>query len=200
MEQPYSYEMFFDGGKQMLFEGLNKLKRSSIMAAIILMAAGVILMICPEQYVPTLINVVGVLMLIGACVMVLDFIGSKKSLINYILLTIALALGIVGGVVLMMDIDTVFVIAILFGIGLLIDGVYSIVHALVFARRSGRRGWWIMVILSALLILCGLVIANNPAWHTPDELLKITGLMVVFASVVSIIRLIWIWPIKTEKE
>lgn len=180
----------------MLFEGLNKIRRQTIMTAITLMLVGVVMLICPDRYVDTLIHVFGVIMLIAACVMILNFLNSNKSLINYILLAVAFALGIIGAVILVLDYDIIFVLAILFGIGLIADGIYSLLHALVFARRSERKGWWVMVILSALLILFGLIIGNNPAWETPEELMRIIGLMFVGASIVSILRLIWIWPIK----
>lgn len=53
-----------------------------------------------------------------------------------------------------------------------------------------------MVILSVLLILFGLIIGNNPAWGTPEELMRVIGLFFVGAAVVSVLRLIWIWPIR----
>ncbi len=39
----------------MIFEGLNNLRRSAVMNAIILMAFGVLLLMLPENYLPTLI-------------------------------------------------------------------------------------------------------------------------------------------------
>lgn len=180
----------------MLFEGLSQLKRQSIMASICLMAAGIVLIICPEPYIDTLIDVLGILLLITACIMALDFISSKKSLMNFIKMTCALVLGIVGGVILILDINTVYVLAWLFGLGLIVYGIYSLFHALVFARRSGRKGWWIMVLLSALLIFLGVVIIIHPYWTMPGELLRIIGWVVVFSVIVSALRLVWIWPIK----
>ena len=35
----------------MLFQSLDKLKRQSILAAILMMALGVVMLICPESYV-----------------------------------------------------------------------------------------------------------------------------------------------------
>ncbi len=180
----------------MLFEGLSKLKRQSIMTAIILLAIGVVLIICPDRYISTLIDVLGILMLLGASIMVLDFISSEKSLMDFVRMTCALALGIAGGVVLILDTNTVYVIAWLFGIALIIYGIYSLFHALIFARRSGRKGWWVMVLLSALLIFLGVIIIIHPYWNTPGELLRIIGCVVVFSAIVSALRLIWIWPIK----
>ncbi len=182
----------------MLFQGLNKLKTRAIMASIILMAAGVIIVICPVSYIEALIDLMGIVMLIAAIVMILDFLSSQRSLINFILLTVALILGIVGGVILILDLETIYVLAWIFGIALILWAVYSAVGALVFARRSGRKAWWVLLILSALLLLFGLIVINNPFWNTPGELLKIIGLMVIFSAIVSALRLIWIWPIRSE--
>ena len=180
----------------MLFEGLGKLKRQSIMASIALLAAGIVLIICPDRYIGTLINILGIVMLISACILILDFISSEKSLMDFVRMTCALVLGIVGGVVLILDTNTIYVLAWLFGIALIVYGVYSLLHALVFARRSGRTGWWVMVLLSALLIFSGVIIIIHPYWDTPAALLGIIGWTVVFSAIVSALRLIWVWPIK----
>ena len=71
------------------FEGLSKLKRQSLMTAIVLLVIGIVLIICPETYIGTLIDVLGILILITACIMILDYISSNKSLVDYILLTCA---------------------------------------------------------------------------------------------------------------
>ena len=180
----------------MLFEGLSKLKRQSVMASIGLLAAGIILIICPDRYIGTLINVLGAFMLLAACIMILDFVSSSKSLMDFVQMTGALALGIAGGVVLILDTNTIYVLAWLFGIALIVYGIYSLFHALVFARRSGRKGWWVMVLLSALLIFSGVIIIIHPYWNTPGALLRIIGWVVVYSAIVSALRLIWIWPIK----
>ncbi len=180
----------------MLFEGLSKLKRESVMASIVLLAVGIILIICPDRYIGTLVNVLSILMLITACILVLDFIGSEKSLMDFIRMTFALALVIAGSVVLILDTHTIYVLAWLFGISLIIYGVYSLFHAQVFARRSGRKGWWVMVLLSALLIFFSAVIIINPCWPTPGALLRIIGWVVVYAAILSALRLIWVWPIR----
>ncbi len=180
----------------MLFEGLSKLKRQSIMTAIIQLAIGIVLIICPDRYISTLIDVLGILMLLIASIMILDFISSEKSLMDFVRMTCALALGIAGGIVLILDTNTIYVIAWLFGISLIVYGIYSLFHAMIFARRSGREGWWVMVLLSALLIFLGVIIIIHPYWNTPGALLRIIGCVVVFSAIVSALRLIWIWPIK----
>lgn len=166
------------------------------MTAIVLMAVGVIVLLCPSAYISTLIGVLGVLIVMISVVMILEFVVSKKALINFILLTAALILLILGMVVLIFELDMIYAIAWIFGIGLIVDGVFSVIHSLMFDRRSKRKAWWVMLIFSALLIAFGILIICNPWWNTPESLLQFIGLIIVFSSIVSALRLIWVWPIR----
>ena len=67
-----------------------------------------------------------------------------------------------------------------------------------YARRAERKGWWVLIVLSVLMILFGLIILVNPWWNEPAKLFDVIGGMLLFSSVVSIVRLIFNWPIKTE--
>lgn len=184
----------------MLFQGLSKLKRTSIMTSIVLMAVGIVVLICPEAYISSLIGLLGVLIVVASIIMILEFLSSKKALIDLIMLTIALVLLILGSIVLIFRVDMIYVIAWMFGIGLIVAGASDIIHAFMYARRSGRKAWWVLVILSGLTITFGVIIICNPWWNTPGSLMKVIGLMVVFSAIVSALRLIWIWPIRTAKE
>ena len=68
----------------MLFQELGKIKRSSIMTSIIMMAVGIVMIMCPAGYVDSLVSALGIVMLVLATVWGLDFISSKKCLIHYI--------------------------------------------------------------------------------------------------------------------
>lgn len=182
----------------MLFEELGRLKRNSIMLAVILAAVGIVMVICPETYIGFLIGALGVVMLIAAVVLVLDFISSKKALLNFVMLTLALVLAIIGTMILIAEINTLYAIAWIFGILLIISGLHSLFHTLTFARRSGRKGWGVLVPLSLLTVIAGVVIIWNPWWSIPSDLMMIIGWTVVYAAVVSALRLIWIWPIKDK--
>lgn len=180
----------------MIFQELNRLKRNSIMSAVVLMAIGIIMVICPDPYITSLINLLGVIMLVAAVVMALEFISSKKALIHFLWLTLALILVIVGTLILIFEIDTLYAISWIFGIFLILYGLYCLLHALTFARRAERKAWWLLIPLSAALIVLGIIAIWNPRWETPGELLTTTGWMIVFAAIISVLRLIWIWPVK----
>ena len=183
----------------MLFQELSKIKRSSIMTSIILVAVGIVMIMCPAQYVDSLVSVLGYGMVIFAAVMMLNFISAKKSLINYIKFAGALVMMLLGISVLVFS-NIVLIIGIVFGLVLIGDGILTIINTVLYVRRAQRKGWWFLVLLSVLMILAGLVILVNPWWNEPIKLFDVIGGMLLFSSVVSIVRLIIIWPIKDEEE
>ena len=183
----------------MLFESLDKLKRNSLLSAIMLIALGAVIIICPQKWIPSLMLVFGYTLVVTAIVMMLNFFSGKKSLMEYLKFSGALVLGIVGICVLVFRDDIVRVLAWLFGFLLVLDGARTMYHSFTYARRSQRKGWWVLTILSLLLIATGVMIFANPWWNSPDLLMKVIGCAVLFAAIVSAIRLIWTWPLRNAK-
>ena len=184
----------------MLFQTLDKLKRQSILAAVLMMALGVVMLICPENYVNTLVVTVGYGMIVFAIVEMLEFISSKKALIHYIIFTGALIIAILGVFILIYNQDLLKALGWLFGFVLLQDGLFTLLNALLFARRSNRKGWWMLVVLAVALMALGVLIFLNPWWDSPSLLMRVIGSALLFSAFVSALRLVWIWPFKNEKE
>ncbi len=180
----------------MLFQELGKLKRSSIMTSIILVAVGVLMIICPKQYVNALVATLGYGALVFAVVMILDFISGRKALMSYIYFTGALILALLGIAIVAFEADVVRIIGLIFGVVLVGDGVVGIVNAWMYARRAGRSGWWVLIVLNILMIVCGLIVLINPWWNEPTMLFDVIGGMLLFSSIVSIVRLFYLWPIR----
>ena len=63
----------------MLFQTLGRLKRQSVLAAILMMALGIFILICPETFINSLIIAVGYVMIIFSIVKILEFIAGKKG-------------------------------------------------------------------------------------------------------------------------
>ena len=181
----------------MLFQELGKLKRSSIMTSIIMMAVGILMIMCPEQYVSALVATLGYGMVIFVAVEVLQFISGKKALMNYIYLTGALIVALLGIAVLVME-NIVGVMGLIFGLVAIVDGSITVFHAHTYVRRAEGQGWQLLMVLGVLLVLFGLIVLINPWWNEPIKLFDVIGGMLMFASVVSIARLVFIWPIKAE--
>lgn len=168
------------------------------MTSILLMAVGLILVIWPPVYTITLLKIVSGFMIIAAVVMILEYMQSKKSLMDYVRLTGALILGIAGMLFMIFDMDALVVISWIFGILLIFNGLYGGFYSIVFCRRSGKKGWWILIPLSLILVFFGVMIIINPWWYREGVLLNVIGLMTIIASVISAFRLIWVWPLKGE--
>ena len=168
------------------------------MTSIVLIALGVLMIICPKEYIMTMVGTLGSVMLVFAVMGVFEYFNSNRALIHYIYLTGWLIIGVAGTAILLFQLNSLYMISILFGAYLVISGLSNISSALTYIKRAGRKGWWLLVILGLSLIACGVIILINPWWDTIERLFKIVGLMMLYSSLVSILRLIWLWPIKSE--
>lgn len=182
----------------MIFQELNKLKWNTVMSAVVCVTFGIFMIICPADYISTVIGALGAVLLILAVIGVLDFISSNKALIHYVYLGGWLIMSIVGSAILFFEYDSFYMISWLFGLFLMLIGCGNAVSALSFARRAGRKGWWVLFFLSVLQIVCGLIVLFHPWWNTPSELFRVVGVMILFSAVISSLRLIWSWPLMTE--
>ena len=181
----------------MLFQELGKMKRTWIMSSIVLMVVGIGMLICPDRYMGLMVAALGYVLLVLATVFVLDFLASKKALINYVFVTIGLFVGLLGLFVEMRRSDVLPMLSLIFGLVLLIEGLYELFNAFVYARRAGRTAWGVLALLSVLTVLFGVILLINPWWGTPAVLKAVIGVMMMFSSVVTIIRTVLTWPIKT---
>lgn len=101
----------------MLFESLDKLKRNSILSAILLIFLGAVIIVCPQAYIPALTLAFGYALVIIAIVLILNFLSGKKSLMEYLKFTGALILGLVGIAALVYRNDIMRVLACVLFIG-----------------------------------------------------------------------------------
>ena len=191
--------MKVDGGIKevsMLFDVLDKLRQQTVISTVLLMTLGLLMLIVPEQYDRTLVNILGYVIILVGSVMVWDFIAKEKKLVDCILFIAALLLILLGIYILVSGDNILKVLSALFGILLMIDGLHSSMHAWVYARRAGKKWWVILLILSIFLFITGIVILNNPWWHTAHSFVKVIGGVILFAAALGIVRLILVWPIR----
>lgn len=188
----------------MIFDTIEKLKRQSALTSILLMCLGVVLLLCPEQYVSALIMISGYIMIVYALEQGLEFLVNNTTLMSYITLILAVLVGLVGLAVLVFHEDVLNVLCWIFGVLLLVEGIHSIYYGFTFAKRSGRKGWSILVILACVLILFGLfllagvIIFAIIGLTSPVFLLRAIGIAILFCALVSLLRLIWIKPIAKD--
>ena len=166
------------------------------MTAIVMLALGVILLMLPEDFLPAFIDGAGAVIIIISIGMVFDFLSSNKALIHFIFLTGAIALGIIGIAVLIFRDDVLFVLGFFFGLLLALESIRGILHSCIYARRSERQGWWVLIPLYAIQVLLGITIMINPICKDPGDFKQVIGGVIVFASVVSGLKVLWVWPLK----
>ena len=184
----------------MLFNSLDKLKRTMVMMIIFLLFAGLTMFVIPVSYIPILGKALGFFFVIFSILRILDFISSKKALANYIGLTLGLLVGFFG--ILLFAVDGLFLTLLNWLTGTLpiLLGLVGLYHALTHARRSGRKGWWALIILNCLLLLFGTIVFINPWAYDPRAVLQVIGGTLFYSAVVYMICLLLIWPFRQQKE
>ena len=66
----------------MLFDVLDKLRQQTVISTVLLMTLGLLMLIVPEQYDRTLVNILGYVIILVGSVMVWDFIAKEKKLVD----------------------------------------------------------------------------------------------------------------------
>ena len=182
----------------MLFQAFGKIKQTTIVISIVLIAVGVIMLLCPANYVASLVTMTGYVMLVLASVMVFDFLSSGRQTSDYISFSVALIFILAGIAVLVFNEDMLAVLSIVYGVLLVLDGVHSLLYSITFARRAGAKGWPVLLALASVQMVIGLLVIINPWWSTPAALLRMIGCAVLLSALVAVCRVILIWPIKKE--
>ena len=182
----------------MLFNTLDTLKQKMAMGIIFFLFMGLTLVVIPVDYIPVLGKAFGFCLLTLSILKILEFLGSKKGLAHFIGLTLGLLAGFAG--ILFFTIDSLFLGLLNWLTGTLpiLLGAVSLYFALTFLRRSGRKGWWVFVILSCLLLAFGTILFVNPWVNDERAVLWVIGGTLFYSAVVYIICLFWIWPFQQK--
>ncbi len=179
----------------MLFEELDRIKRKAILSTVILVIAGIMLLVLPDTVLPFFNGLMGIGFLVISVDAVFTYLASKKALIHCINLTVGLLCGILGLSLLAFDNLLTSMLYWLVSVLPIGFGLYGIYHALMFARRSGRKGWWVLIILSVTLILFGGFALFNPWVETAAGTMHLIGGTMMYTALISGLRLVWLWPI-----
>ncbi len=180
----------------MLFEGLDRLKRDAALSTIILMLLGMIFLVLPDSILPSFGALIGFALLVVSVVSIFDFLASKKVLMNYINLSIGLLGGLLGICFLVLQGFFMGFLMWLISFFPILGGLYGIYHALMFARRVRKKGWWILIVLSLFLVVFGVFVFWNPWMNSVTGAMRVMGGTMLYSSIVSGLRLIWLWPIR----
>ena len=162
------------------------------------MMLGILMVLCPEPYIVSMIGALGSVLLVFAILGVLEFLDSNRLMVDYMSLTWNLVVGIVGTAIIVFEVHSLYVVSLLFGVFLILTGILNFLNAFIYGKRSGRTGWWIMIILAMILVAFGIVILIHPNVTTLKSLFSQIGIILMISAPINILHLIWIWPIKGE--
>ncbi|MBR2259530.1 MAG: DUF308 domain-containing protein [Blautia sp.] len=168
------------------------------MTIVLLMFTGLTMFLIPVSYVPMLGKLLGFTLLVFSILRIMDFFSSNKALIHYINLSIGLLCGLLG--IMLFALDSFFLAALNWLVGTLpiVIGGYGLYHALTYARRSGRKGWGMLVLFDCLLLLFGTILFVNPWADDPRKLLYVIGGTLFYSAAVYSVSLFWIWPFRLD--
>ena len=168
------------------------------MATVVLMFLGLLLLLIPEAYFSSLSSILGFCLAVLFAYTVFKFLGDDKTLMAYIKLSLGLFSGIWGVAFFIFDGLLLSILSWLVGTLPILFGAYGIYHAIAFARRSGRKGWWLLIILSLLLMVFGGFVFWNPWMDSSQAFIQIIGGTLLYSSFIGALSLIWLWPIHQE--
>ena len=177
---------------------LDKLKRSVITTSIVLLFAGLLLYLIPAEYIP-IINIASGFTLLVICVVTMFiFLGSSKILIRYLQLCGGLTMGLAD--IALWIFDDMFIRLLTLMIGMLpaVISIPSIFHAFAYLRRSGRKGWWILVLCPLALMAFAVFVLWNPWLKDENAVMNAAGTVLISTAVVNALRLIWLRPAKRD--
>ena len=177
---------------------LDKLKRSVITTSIVLLFAGLLLYLIPAEYIP-IINIASGFTLLVICVVTMFiFLGSSKILILYLQLCGGLTMGLAGIALWIFDDMFIRLLTLMIGILPAVISIPSIFHAFAYLRRSGRKGWWILVLCPLALMAFAVFVLWNPWLKDENAVMNAAGTVLISTAVVNALRLIWLRPAKRD--
>lgn len=182
----------------MLFDELDKARQRTIMTIIVFVFVGIAFLVVPERYLPFMGSACGFVLVVWAVVSIIEFAMGPKVLIRYFGLFVALAMGVLGISLFVFDSLFLRLLTGLVAVIPILGGIIGSYHALVFARRSGRKGWWIPLVLTVLLIIFGTMTLVNPWSYNTRAVLELIGGTLAYTAVVYALLLVWMWPKRGE--
>lgn len=184
----------------MFFDELDKARRRTIMTTIVFVFVGVAFLVIPEKYLPFVGSACAFVLVVSSVVAILEFAYGPKVLVNYLGLFGALAAGLLGVALFVFDNLFLTLVTGLVAAIPIIGGLLGSLHALVFARRSGKRGWWVPLVLSILLVGFGAMTLFNPWANSTRAVLMLEGGTLAYTAVVYALLLVWMWPVRGSEE
>jgi len=165
---------------------------NAIIVCIIEVVVGILLLVDPVNFTAGIIIAAGIALMVGGLLNVIRYFRSspEEAAAGQLLVQglIALAAGAFCAFDPQWFILTFPVIAILYGIAVLIGGLNKIQIAVDMLRLKNSKWWW-GAVSAVISIVCALVIINNP-FSTTAALWWFTGISLIVEAVFDMVTLI----------
>ena len=162
-----------------MFEQFRRSRRSVMSAALLFLILGAALTIRPDLFLKFACYIIGaVLVAVGVIRILEELRQSRKSILS---LGLGVVLAAVGIVVITNPALVSSIIPIIFGLILLMDGVYNIRHA-IGMHRYQEHTWSVMLILGLITLALGVLILLHP-YGTAQLAFRIMGIALLYNAI-----------------
>ena len=158
---------------------ISKLRNTLIVTSVLYVILGVFMLIFPEVISDFICYLVSVMFMFFGIAAVLMYIRSEiKSPYTSTILILGIILGSLGIYILMNPRIFVSLIPLVIGIFMIADSISKLSAALDL-RKCGYINWWHMLIISFLILGCGLLLVFNPFGAVSLTIMVIGSILIV---------------------
>lgn len=168
----------------------KKLRNEFFLTSLAMIAVGIMLVFFPETSGKMICYLSGcVLLAWGVIKLIMYFVGEVELFGSFRLVS-SVALLMCGAAALINPEFFAGILPTIFGCVMVIDGVLKLQYSIDLAKIKSKW-WWIVLILSLLLVSMGLLIVFNP-WSWLVGLMIFTGILLIVNGVIDIIVVLYI--------
>lgn len=172
---------------------LIKIKNFSIITIIASFVIGLVLLIWPNESITAVSILTGVTTILLGVTAWISYFAKEKSII----LTTAGTVCIIIGVIICVKYQSIIAILLfLFGIFITISGAVDLITSF-YSRASGLGTWVVSTVLSAAVLILGVVIMVNPL-HTSQALVRLVGAGLLVYAIVDLVTFIQVKRVAKE--
>ena len=172
---------------------LIKIKNFSIITIIASFVLGLVLLIWPNESITAVSILTGVTTILLGVTAWISYFAKEKSII----LATAGTVCIIIGIIICVKYQSIIAILLfLFGIFITISGAVDLITSF-YSRASGLGTWVVSTVLSAAVLILGVVIMVNPL-HTSQALVRLVGAGLLVYAIVDLVTFIQVKRVAKE--
>ena len=172
---------------------LIKIKNFSIITIIASFVIGLVLLIWPNESITAVSILTGVTTILLGVTAWISYVAKEKSII----LATAGTVCIIIGIIICVKYQSIIAILLfLFGIFITISGAVDLITSF-YSRASGLGTWGVSTVLSAAVLILGIVIMVNPL-HTSQALVRLVGAGLLVYAIVDLVTFIQVKRVAKE--